>query len=109
MPETSSIYLTEHQLVAPLAGDAITLAKSSLISTSAVSSANAATTNLLEIETYDQTQPNVLINGDFATGDYTGWTNNGTTIVTGSLPGKQYMVNCLNLKSLSQTVTGSKQ
>ncbi len=105
MSESSSIFLLGNQLKSD-SGLSILPSTGTSISTSSVSSSDGATTSVLRLNAYDQNSPNVLINGSFSTNDFTGWTNSGTSIVDGSLPGFSYILNLPNLSSVTQTVTG---
>jgi len=83
-------------------GEGAYFAQGALINTTEVGS---SPTPLLALETYDETSSNVLTNGDFETGDYTGWTTTGSpTIDSGSAHGGTYNANLPNTATISQTV-----
>ncbi len=105
MSESSSIFLLGNQLKSD-SGLSILPSTGTSISTNSVTSSDGPTSSVLRLNAYDQNSPNVLVNGSFSTNDYTGWTNSGTSIVDGSLPGFSYMLNLPNLSSVTQTVTG---
>lgn len=104
MTEASSIFLLNNELTS---NNGLSILPSNGTSISAIStiSASGPLSSLLNISAWDRTQPNVLLNNAFQSGDTTSWVNSGCTVVAGDLPGFAYMCNCSNLNSIYQNVS----
>ncbi len=106
MSEPSNIFLTNKTLNVD-SGQAINLDDFGLISTSSISSPSGPTTPATNIQNFNQKSPNLILNGNFDTGDFTNWTTVGScTVNAGTYPGISYSATINNISSISQTVTG---
>ncbi len=107
MSNPSTIFLTNEQLIGN-GGDSISLANYGLISTANVGTQEGGATPMLELQNYNQSSPNLLLNGNFSDGLFTSWTidSGSPTIVAGSYPGQAFQASINNLAQIHQQITG---